>query len=95
MLLSPISKVIRMPQIWRQAGEAVRLGDEMVVEVLQVGVTHVRLAVTVPGAEPEYREVELALPDEAKDSLYPPSLPTAQGATTASRSSQIASGLSE
>lgn len=84
-----------MPQIWRQAGEAIRLGDDVVVEVLRVGVTHVRLGVTTPGAQPEYREVELSLSAPAATSADESLADGCLGLGSNSRVAQIGSGLSD
>lgn len=89
------SRVIRMPQIWRQAGEAVRLGDDVVVEVLSVGVTHVRLGVTTRGAQPEYREVELKLSAQASATSTESLESTLVGLGSSCRIAQIGSGLSD
>ena len=89
------SRVIRMPQIWRQAGEAVRLGDDVVVEVLRVGVTHVRLGVTTPGSQPEYREVELKLSAQASATSDESLESTLVGLGSSCRIAQIGSGLSD
>ncbi|HBH54098.1 MAG TPA: hypothetical protein DDY91_19610 [Planctomycetaceae bacterium] len=49
-----------MTQLWRRANEEVLIGDDVTVRVLEVGLTFVRLGITTAGANPSYREVELA-----------------------------------
>ena len=48
-----------MTHLWRRANEEVAIGDDVTVRVLEVGLSFVRLGITIRGQQPGYREVEL------------------------------------
>jgi carbon storage regulator CsrA len=48
-----------MKIISRRENQGLVIGDDIQVTVLEVGERHVRLAITAPGRDPEYREETL------------------------------------
>jgi len=64
---SLLQGIVPMTQLWRRANEEVRIGDDVTVRVLEVGLTFVRLGITTRGANPGYREVELTRQPTAAD----------------------------
>lgn len=67
-----------MLRITRRAGERIMLGDDVIVEVMEIRGQTVRIGIDAPRSLPVYREelwLEVKQENEAAASAAPPELP--------------------